>query len=181
MLATVYLQVDGAIASEIADAGYLRAAAWTQWTSQWLDALPDAPRDPSELSLYLSDDATIRALNARFRGSDRPTDVLAFATCDESDLPPAAEIAASEPRYLGDVIISVPTAARQAAERGHATEIELLWLASHGLLHLLGWDHPDAASLYQMLACQETLLRKTHLLFCEEMIDRWKRELSDYT
>jgi len=55
-------------------------------------------------------------------------------------------------------VISLETATRQAAEHGHSQERELLFLASHGLLHLLGWDHPDEASLAAMLARQEALL-----------------------
>ena len=59
---------------------------------------------------------------------------------------------------LGDIVISLDTAARQAPEHGHSLEQELLFLASHGLLHLVGWDHPDDASLAAMLARQEQLL-----------------------
>ncbi|MFM7312248.1 MAG: rRNA maturation RNase YbeY [Cyanobium sp.] len=62
------------------------------------------------------------------------------------------------PLELGDIVISVETAARQAPEQGHSLERELLFLASHGLLHLLGWDHPDDARLAMMLARQEALL-----------------------
>jgi probable rRNA maturation factor len=67
----------------------------------------------------------------------------------------------AEPLELGDIVISVETAARQAPEHGHSLERELLFLASHGLLHLLGWDHPDEASLAAMLAQQEQLLAVT--------------------
>jgi probable rRNA maturation factor len=56
-------------------------------------------------------------------------------------------------------VISLDTAARQALEAGHSLKLELLFLASHGLLHLLGWDHPDEASLATMLARQEQLLQ----------------------
>ncbi len=66
--------------------------------------------------------------------------------------------AGEEPLELGDIVISVQTAARQAPEHGHSLERELLFLASHGLLHLLGWDHPDDASLAAMLARQQQLL-----------------------
>ena len=65
---------------------------------------------------------------------------------------------AFEALELGDIVISLDTAARQAPEHGHSLEQELLFLASHGLLHLLGWDHPDDASLAAMLARQERLL-----------------------
>jgi len=68
---------------------------------------------------------------------------------------------AGEPLELGDIIISLETAARQAKEHGHSLVRELLFLASHGLLHLLGWDHPDDASLAAMLARQEALLAST--------------------
>jgi probable rRNA maturation factor len=61
-----------------------------------------------------------------------------------------------EPTYLGDIVISVETAQRQAQD--HSLEIELAWLAAHGLLHLLGWDHPDLARLEEMLQQQQQLL-----------------------
>jgi probable rRNA maturation factor len=66
-----------------------------------------------------------------------------------------------EPLELGDIVISLETAARQAPDHGHPLERELLFLASHGLLHLLGWDHPDDASLAAMLSRQERLLATT--------------------
>lgn len=84
---------------------------------------------------------------------------------DRDDRPEPGELGAlaaaleSEPLELGDIVISLETAARQAAEQGHTLEHELLFLASHGLLHLLGWDHPDEASLTAMLARQEALLQ----------------------
>jgi probable rRNA maturation factor len=87
-----------------------------------------------EVSLRLVGDATIRVLNRDYRGKDRPTDVLAFAQRDAGVGPP--------PEPLGDVVISVDTARRQA-RRGLYRE--LLHLASHGLCHLLGYDHRDDA------------------------------------
>lgn len=67
--------------------------------------------------------------------------------------------ACEEPLELGDIVISLETAARQAEDAGTDLEAELLFLASHGLLHLLGWDHPDEPSLNAMLARQEALIR----------------------
>jgi probable rRNA maturation factor len=61
--------------------------------------------------------------------------------------------------YLGDIIISVDMADKQAPEHGYSLRKELAWLASHGLLHLLGWDHPDEASLLLMLDRQEKMLK----------------------
>jgi probable rRNA maturation factor len=63
-----------------------------------------------------------------------------------------------EPLELGDIVISLESAARQADAAGTSLEAELQFLASHGLLHLLGWDHPDEASLATMLSRQETLI-----------------------
>jgi probable rRNA maturation factor len=72
--------------------------------------------------------------------------------------PGVALESSGEPLELGDIVISLESAARQAAAAGTNLEAELLFLASHGLLHLLGWDHPDEASLATMLARQEALI-----------------------
>jgi probable rRNA maturation factor len=68
-------------------------------------------------------------------------------------------MSASLPLYLGDIVISLDTAQRQAETQSHPLEVELAWLAAHGLLHLLGWDHPDDASLTRMLNQQQALLQ----------------------
>jgi probable rRNA maturation factor len=139
-------------------------AAWQGLLAGWLAALQDEL--PAQLThgsyclgLALVGDPEIAALNADWRGKAGPTDVLAFAAQDAAadGAPPLPPIAA-EPLELGDIVIALPTAARQAGEHGHGLERELLFLASHGLLHLLGWDHPDGASLAAMLARQERLL-----------------------
>jgi probable rRNA maturation factor len=90
----------------------------------------------AELSLSLTDDAELRRLNRDYAGEDHATDVLSFSQREGRGL-------RSGP--LGDVIISVPTARRQARAGGHALFDELLHLAVHGLVHLLGYDHasPD--------------------------------------
>lgn len=86
----------------------------------------------SGLSLSLVGDAAIRELNREYRGRDRATDVLSFPLGDQ---PAAAE------RLLGDVVISVDTAARQAAEYGATLQREIYRLLIHGMLHLTGHDH----------------------------------------
>ena len=91
----------------------------------------------SELSITLTDDEHIHALNKKFRGVDRPTDVLSFAF-RESDEP---EILDAQVDVLGDVIISLERAAAQAQEFGHSFLREVIFLEVHGLLHLLGYDH----------------------------------------
>lgn len=95
-------------------------------------ALHDA-RDRYEVALRLTDDAVIQTLNRDYRKKDKPTDVLAFAQREG----PAGAI---HSELLGDVVISVDTAKRQARRGLYA---ELLHLASHGLCHLLGYDHRD--------------------------------------
>jgi probable rRNA maturation factor len=132
--------------------------SWGEWFRSWLEALASdiPPAEAYELTLLLTDDAEIHGLNAQYRCKDRPTDVLAFAAL-EVDFPVGAELE-SEPLYLGDLVISVDTANRQAQQQGHSLKTELVWLAAHGFLHLLGWDHPDESSLEQMLRQQERLL-----------------------
>jgi probable rRNA maturation factor len=85
-----------------------------------------------EITLALVGDAEIRRLNRSFRKKDKATDVLSF---------PLRERASDGKFYLGDIVISVPTAARQARAAGHPLERELEFLAIHGFLHLLGYDH----------------------------------------
>ena len=150
------------------------AEPWHGLISSWLAALtnelPEALQAPAySLGLSLVGDGEIAALNGDWRQKPEPTDVLAFAAQDEGlEQAPAMPMPAwsdghgeGEPLELGDIVISLETAARQAGEHGHSLERELLFLASHGLLHLLGWDHPDEASLAAMLARQEQLLATT--------------------
>lgn len=103
-----------------------------------------------EVSFLLTDDARIHELNRVYRHKDRPTDVLAFAM-REGDF---AELAGNA---LGDVIVSVPTARKQAEERGRPLLDEVTMLTAHGLLHLLGWDHDTAAKDRRMTAETERL------------------------
>ncbi|MEA5443494.1 rRNA maturation RNase YbeY [Cyanobium gracile] len=140
----------------------LAETLWGRHLSAWLAQLgPELPpqlRAPGySLGLELTGDDTIAELNQAWRQHSGPTDVLAFAAQEEA--PPAP--AGAEPDWLelGDIVISLDTARRQADEAGHGLEEELLFLASHGLLHLLGWDHPDADSLAAMLARQTALLQ----------------------
>ena len=131
---------------------------WQQWFQTWLKILsfylPAA--NGYEVSLRLTDDLEIKALNNQYRQQDKPTDVLAFAAL-EVDVPQGS-VFLEEPLYLGDIVISVDTASRQAEEHHNSLTIELAWLAAHGLLHLLGWDHPDDESLISMLSQQQDLL-----------------------
>ena len=146
-------------------------ATWKSWFQTWVEILyPYIPgSDTWELSLRLTGDREIQTLNAQYRSQNQPTDVLAFAAL-EADVPQPLidEYLTFEPLYLGDIVISVDTASRQAQQQGHSLSTELAWLAAHGLLHLLGWDHPDEDSLIQMLCQQETLLKAIGLLLKQE-------------
>ena len=101
-------------------------------------------------------DAEIHELNRRYRGKDKPTDVLSFAFDDEMEGGIAFPLGEISP--LGDLIISVETAARQANERGHALDEELAFLAVHGALHLLGFDHDIAPNRRRMWAEQARVM-----------------------
>lgn len=142
----------------------LTETLWTPLFQQWLTELnPDlSPISSYEVTLRLTNNEEIRTLNREYRQLDQLTDVLAFATLDEvMDLPDSLYMAM--PFYLGDIIISVETAIAQAHDQGHPLATELFWLATHGLLHLLGWDHPDEASLERMLAQQGRLIERVEV------------------
>lgn len=138
---------------------------WESWFYRWLEIMQPAlsPAKAYELTLRLTDDAEIQALNAQYRHKNQPTDVLAFAALEVNSPQLPTQFQLSLPLYLGDVVISVDTAHRQAQQQGHSLQTELAWLAAHGLLHLLGWDHPDEESLIKMLNQQETLLQRVNL------------------
>lgn len=130
------------------------------WLAQLGAELADHLKAPAySLGLQLVDDAAITALNADWRQQNGPTDVLAFAALEEADgdVPPLPLSPETSELELGDIVISLETAARQAPEHGHGLDQELRFLASHGLLHLLGWDHPDEPSLTAMLERQQLL------------------------
>ena len=131
---------------------------WVSWFDTWLQSLSIDSKilQDCELSLRLTGDRQIQTFNRQYRAQDKPTDVLAFAAT-ESELMLPSDI--NEPLYLGDIIISLDTAFMQAKSQKHSLTVELAWLASHGLLHLIGWDHPDDDSLRLMLEQQSKLIQ----------------------
>jgi probable rRNA maturation factor len=106
-------------------------------------------REQAGLSLLLAGDRTLRTLNRRWRGIDRPTDVLSF---------PAHHPAGVGPE-LGDLAISLDTAARRAAREGRSLLAEVDRYLVHGLLHLLGHDHVKVAESRAMAQAEDSLLR----------------------
>lgn len=107
----------------------------------------------AEVSVLLTDDATIHAMNRDYRQKDTPTDVLSFAQRETfAEAPPVQGRAGEEGRgeILGDVIISVDTAMRQATEHGVSLDQELALLTVHGILHLLGYEDETEAGSARM-------------------------------
>lgn len=129
-------------------------------------------REDWEVSIVLGDDALLRGLNRPWRGVDAPTDVLAFPQMSfsmpnrlaGSDAPTESEgvvdgpDAERPPACLGDIVISVETAERQAADFGHGVQSELVVLAIHGLCHLVGYDHMDERQAARMRREEARLL-----------------------
>lgn len=108
----------------------------------------------AEWSLTFVTDEAIRQFNREYRGYDKPTDVLSFGQLEGEDFPMPDEQAL----VLGDVVIAVPTAMRQAEERGHSVDAELALLITHGLLHLLGEDHDTPERKAVMWERQQAVL-----------------------
>ena len=155
------------------------------WLRRTAEAVLSAARaDNAELSLVLVSDRRMRALNRRYRKKDRPTDVLAFPLNERRSAetprcltrPPRTPQDASKtrgqpqarpsdvgdgpPMLLGDVVISVPTARRQAAELGHGLREELRRLLVHAVLHLMGYDHERGPRDAALMARKEQAILK---------------------
>ncbi len=113
-----------------------------------------APKDAT-LSILLTDDEQIRSLNREYRGFDSPTDVLSFDVHERD--PETGSL------YLGEIIISVPYAAKQALQNDHPLEAEILLLIVHGILHLLGHDHAEREEKNIMWTAQAEILAKLGL------------------
>lgn len=109
----------------------------------------------TEVSVVLADDEYIRQLNSRYRGKNCATDVLSFAL-NEGEEPDI--VGGPDETLLGDIIISLETAARQAEEYHHSLERELAFLTVHGMLHLLGYDHEQEEERRAMRSEEEHVL-----------------------
>jgi probable rRNA maturation factor len=131
------------------DEGKLRALALALLTAEGIG-------EACALGIAFAGESEMRALNAEHRGLDEVTDVLAFPLDGRDELPPGLE------RQLGDVVVCVEQAVRQATAAGVETSAEVRTLVVHGLLHLLGHDHEDDAG--EMLARQAHLSEALPLL-----------------
>jgi probable rRNA maturation factor len=122
-------------------------------------------REDAEVSVLLVGDRRIRALNREWRGQDRATDVLSFALSDPPGIGP----------LLGDVVMSVETAARRARAEGRPVSRELERYLAHGLLHLLGYDHERREDARRMAAKEAALARDEGLVGAALRDDRRER------
>lgn len=116
--------------------------------------------EASELSVLLTDDSTIQRLNRDHRAKDKPTDVLAFPLDEKGEDP-------TRP-WLGDVVISIDTALRQANSRRRELAQEVRFLLAHGLLHLIGYDHDTRPRKREMDAAARRLVRSAPLASATE-------------
>ncbi|RYG56942.1 rRNA maturation RNase YbeY [bacterium] len=103
------------------------------------------------------DDAEVQALNSEYRGKDKPTDVLSFPLFETNDEEPIIFPGEEDLLALGDLVISIDTAARQAEELKHSLEREIAFLTIHGVLHLLGYDHAKDSERRTMFARQDAI------------------------
>lgn len=120
------------------------------WVKKVLRFVLNEERNRGEISVFFTNEEEMAELNLRYRKRKGPTDVLAF---------PVGTPAAAE-NLLGDVVISIPTAYRQALEAGHSLLQEVTFLLIHGVLHLLGYDHHKARERKIMFAKQNNFLER---------------------
>lgn len=127
--------------------------ALTQVAEQVMRGEGVAP--PAELSIWITDEDELHTLNRTYRNVDRSTDVLSFGADDDDT---RFVLAPDQTRYLGDLAVSFPHVVRQAEEYGHSQQRELSYLVTHGILHLLGYDHEQPDDARRMRAREEALL-----------------------
>lgn len=117
---------------------------------------------PCEVSFLIVDDEGIRDINREHRGIDRATDVLSFPIVDMSEgkvISNSGDFDLDENLLLlGDIVISIETAHRQAEEYAHSFDREMAFLATHGMFHLLGYDHEKEDEEKRMMDKQEKVL-----------------------
>lgn len=111
----------------------------------------------SEISITFVTNESIQEINREYRQKDYPTDVISFAM-EELGEGEVEVVGADMPRILGDIIISIPKAKEQAEEYGHSFMRELSFLAVHGFLHLLGYDHENEEDEKEMFSLQREIL-----------------------
>ncbi|MTJ82548.1 MAG: rRNA maturation RNase YbeY [Telmatospirillum sp.] len=129
-----------------------RRAALAALAGAGPDALP--PQDQLEISVVLADDALVHDLNLRYRGIDKPTNVLSFATLDDEDDTQPED----GPLLLGDVILAFGITEAEAGAEGKTIADHMTHLVVHGVLHLLGFDHIEEDEALEMETAERTIL-----------------------
>lgn len=144
----VDVQVDEIYTAEVDVADLSRAVVAT---------LQAEGQGAAAVTVVVTSDEAVRALNRHYRGVDAPTDVLSFAAQEST---PGFVAAPGAAVYLGDIVIALPFTRRQAAAAGQTLADELRLLAVHGTLHLLGYDHAEPGEKAVMWARQDAILAK---------------------
>ena len=140
----VLITIDAAFASVVAE-------PWLEKIAQRV--LASEAVMPAELGILVTDDATLRRLNREYAGEDHATDVLSFSLQEGEEFASPDSVV-----RLGEVIISFPTAERQARETRRPVDDEVAHLLVHGILHLLGYDHAEPEEEREMRAREAVLL-----------------------
>ena len=157
MMLEIALEADEEWDSSSAWEPLARKAAEAAIAESAFPALADSER-PVEISVTLTGDEQVRALNAKWRGKDKPTNVLSFPMADELDLT-RANIADRE-LLLGDIVLARGVCGREAADKHVSFEQHAIHLLVHGTLHLLGYDHLDDGDAADMEAREVRALRR---------------------
>lgn len=122
----------------------------------------EAVAGPLDVSVWITNANELHTLNRTYRNVDRSTDVLSFGEDADDDDLPFVQVP-DEPRHLGDLAISFEHVVEQAEEYGHSRQRELTYLLTHGLLHLLGYDHETPEEAAAMRSREEAFLGKLGL------------------
>lgn len=134
-----------------------RAAFAVEWVESVVRVVLEAEDIPiAELGVLITDDEAVRELNRQYAGEDEPTDVLSFSLREGEEFAAPDAVA-----RLGEVIVSCPTAERQARAAGRPVGDEVAQLVVHGVLHLLGYDHAEPDEERWMRSREDELLRLT--------------------
>lgn len=157
----VSVDVAAGVHAGVDPAGLQRAARAALQVLYEVEVNPPIPEAATqwEISIFLTGDEDIQRLNREYRGVDRPTDILSFSlvTTDAGDV---EVLPGGEVQSLGDIVISLAYATRQAAELGHSVDMELAWLVIHGTLQLVGYAHDSDESAQHMEALEHRALQR---------------------